>query len=79
MTNFQKAKIVGCKKASIRKNPSCTRSINNESDVVGYLNKDETLSVDASVRVFDWTDKEYYKCSSSAGDGYILTELVEII
>lgn len=76
MTNFKKARIVNCKKASIRKNPSCT---SEKDDVVGVLEKGEILDVDDSTRVFDWTDKEFYRCSSSIGDGYILTELVEFL
>jgi hypothetical protein len=76
MTNFKKARIVNCKKASIRKNPSCT---SEKDDVVGVLEKGEFLEVDTSMRVFDWTDNEYYKCSTTFGDGYILTEIVEIL
>jgi hypothetical protein len=76
MTNFKKARIVNCKKASIRKNPSCT---SEKDDVIGVLEKGELLEVDTSTRVFDWTDNEYYKCSTSFGDGYILTEIVEIL
>lgn len=76
MTNFKKARIVNCKKASIRKNPSCT---SEKDDTVGVLEKGELLEVDTSMRVFDWTDNEYYKCSTSFGDGYILTEIVEIL
>jgi hypothetical protein len=76
MTNFKKARIVNCKKASIRKNPSCT---SEKDDVVGVLEKGELLEVDTSIRVFDWTDNEYYKCSTTFGDGYILTEIVEIL
>lgn len=76
MTNFKKARIVNCKKASIRKNPSCT---SEKDSTIGVLEKGEILDVDDSVRVFDWTDKEFYKCSTSFGDGYILTEIVEIL
>lgn len=76
MTNVKKARIVNCKKASVRKNPSCT---SEKDDVVGVLEKGEILDVDDSTRVFDWTDNEYYKCSTSFGDGYILTEIVEIL
>ena len=76
MKNFSKARIVNCKKASIRKNPSCT---SEKDDTIGVLEKGELLEVDTSTRVFDWTDNEYYKCSASIGDGYILTELVEIL
>ena len=76
MTKFKKARIVNCKKASIRKNPSCT---SEKDDTIGILEKGEILDVDDSVRVFDWTDNEFYKCSSTIGDGYILTDLVEIL
>ena len=76
MKKFSKARIVNCKKASIRKNPSCT---SEKDDTIGVLEKGELLEVDTSIRVFDWTDNEYYKCSASIGDGYILTELVEIL
>ena len=76
MTNFKKARIVNCKKASIRKNPSCT---SEKDDTIGVLEKGEILDVDDYTRVFDWTDKEFYKCSASIGDGYILKDLVEIL
>lgn len=76
MTNYKKACITNCKKASIRKNPSCT---SEKDDTIGVLDKGEILDVDDSVRVFDWTDKEFYKCSATIGDGYILKDLVEIL
>lgn len=76
MKNFKKARIVGCRKASIRKNPSCA---NEKDDAVGVLEKGEIIDVDDSTRVFDWTDKEFYRCSSTIGDGYILKDLVEIL
>lgn len=76
MPTYKKARIVNCKKASIRKNPSCT---SEKDDTIGVLEKGELLDVDDSVRVFDWTDKEFYKCSASIGDGYILKDLVEIL
>lgn len=76
MTNYKKARIVNCKKASIRKNPSCT---SEKDDTIGVLEKGEILDVDDSTRVFDWTDKEFYKCSATIGDGYILKDLVEIL
>lgn len=76
MTKFKKARITNCKKASIRKNPSCT---SEKDDTIGVLDKGEILDVDDSVRVFDWTDKEFYKCSTSIGDGYILKDLVKIL
>lgn len=76
MTKFKKARVVNCKKASIRKNPSCT---SEKDDTIGVLEKGEILDVDDSTRVFDWTDKEFYKCSTSFGDGYILKDFVEIL
>lgn len=76
MNKFKKARIVGCKKASIRKNPSYT---NEKDDTIGVLEKGEILDVDDSTRVFDWTDKEFYRCSAAIGDGYILKDLVEIL
>lgn len=74
--NYKKARIVNCKKASIRKNPSCT---NEKDDTIGVLEKGEILDVDDSIRVFDWTDNEFYKCTTSFGDGYINVGVVEIL
>ena len=76
MNNYHKARIVNCKKASIRKNPSCT---SEADDTIGVLERGDLLDVDTSVTVYDWTDKSFYKCSATIGDGYIRTELVEIL
>lgn len=76
MQKYKKAKIVNCKKASVRKNPSCT---DEKDDTLGVVSSGEVIDVDPSVRVFSWTDREYYKCSTSFGDGYILSELVEVL
>lgn len=76
MTKFKKARIVNCKKASIRKNPSCT---SEKDDTIGILEKGEIIDVDDSIRVFDWTDNEFYKCATSFGDGYINVGVVEIL
>lgn len=64
-----KARIVNCKEAGIRKNP-------NDDQVLGKLKSGDTISVDTSKRYFSWTDKEYYKCESEAGEGYVLSDLV---
>lgn len=76
MNNYKKARVAGCEKSSVRKNPSCT---SEKDDTIGILEKGDLIDIDTSVRIFDWTDKEFYKCSTSIGDGYILTDLVEIL
>lgn len=64
-----KARIVNCKEAGIRKCP-------NDDQIIGKLKVGDTISVNTSKRYFSWTDKEYYKCESEAGEGYILAELI---
>lgn len=64
-----KAHIVNCKEAGIRKCP-------NDDQIIGKLKAGDTISVDTSKRYFSWTDKEYYKCESEAGEGYILADLI---
>lgn len=64
-----KAHIVNCKEAGIRKRP-------NDDQIIDKLKSGDVISVDTSKRYFSWTDKEYYKCESGVGEGYILAELI---
>lgn len=71
-----KARVIACKEASIRRNPAATLQA---EDLVGVIPVDEVIQVDAAKRVYSWDDKEFYYCSTSVGEGYILTNLVRLM
>ena len=73
---MKRAKIVNTKKASIRKDVS---DPNDDKDNIGTLSKGDIVSIDSDNIYYDWTGKEFYKCESNFGEGFIRCELVELI
>ena len=73
---MKRAKIIDTKKASIRKS---VYDPNDDKDVIGTLSKDEVISVDPEHHYYDWTGKEFYKCETNFGEGFIRCELVDIL
>ena len=71
-----KARVIACKEAGIRRNPAAS---SYAEDLIGTVPVGEVIQVDATKRVYSWDDKEFYPCSTSAGDGYILTNLVRLM
>lgn len=71
-----KARVVACKEAGIRRNPAAT---SHAEDTIGKVPVGERIQVDTTKRVYSWDDKEFYYCSTSVGEGYILTNLVRLM
>lgn len=69
--------VRGCKRASIRKDPSCPYNDADEA-VYGSVKKGEIVSVDDSKVCFDWHGNMYYKVDDGVHhDAYILVDLLK--
>lgn len=71
MTN---AKIVNCKKAGIRSNPT---NPHTDEDTIGTIPAGDIIKIDSTKRYYDWKDNGFYACDTPIGEGYINVELVE--
>ena len=71
MTN---AKIVNCKKACIRSNPT---NPHTDEDTIGTIQAGDIIKIDSTKKYYDWKDNGFYACDTPIGEGFINVELVE--
>lgn len=73
---MSKAKIVNCKRLGIRRDPCCTRHM---EEILITVPAGETLDVDTSNIYYSWNDKSFYKVTYGSYTGYALVDCLELV